>query len=176
MDKIIKNKCVVLILILAFFFYNVCDAKAAQKKKEIRHTFTMEEVADYGVPLFVVVNVFSIATEKYTYTSKNVKYNRRSVYAYFKETTSQTYYQCGVSPIRHYNSSGSEIKNFSWKNDDGLFPGGTVFNYAKYNDTEVTYSRSNRNKAQWTVAVSAPDTQQKLAVKTGTISLYFSSK
>ena len=165
MDKIIKNKCVVLILILAFFFYNVCDAKAAQKKKEIRHTFTMEEVADYGVPLFVVVNVFSTATEKYTYTSKNVKYNRRSVYAYFKETTSQTYYQCG-----------SEIKNFSWKNDDGLFPGGTVFNYAKYNDTEVTYSRSNRNKAQWTVAVSAPDTQQKLAVKTGTISLYFSSK
>ncbi len=176
MDKIIRNKCIVLMVILALSFYNVCDVKAAQKKKEIQHTFAMKEMADYGAPLYVVVDVFSTATEKYTYTTKNVKYNRRSVYAYFKEITSLTNYQCGVSPIRHYNSSGSEIRNFSWKNDNGLFPDGTCLRYAKYNDTEVTYSRSNKNKAQWTVAVSAPDTQQKLAVKTGIISLYFSSK
>ena len=54
MDKIIRNKCIVLMVILALSFYNVCDVKAAQKKKEIRHTFTMKEVADYGAALYPI--------------------------------------------------------------------------------------------------------------------------
>lgn len=176
MDRVIRNKFIVMILIFSLCFYNASDAKAAQKRKEIRHTFRMNEVGDLGAPLFVVVDVFSVASETYSYTSKNVTYKKRSVYAYFKEITALSYYKCGVSPIRHINSSGSQIKTFGWKHEDGLFPNDTCFIYSKYNDTKVTYSRSNKNKAQWTVGVSAPDTLQKAQVVTGTISLYFSSK
>lgn len=176
MNRIIKNKFIILFLIFSLCFYSVCDVKAAQKRKEIHHTFRMTEVGDLGAPLFVVLDVFSAATENYSFTSKDVTYNRRSVYAYFKEITALSYYKCGVSPIRHFNSSGSQIKSFGWKPEDALFPGGTCYMYSQYNDTKATYSRSNTNKAQWTVGVSAPDTFQKAQVVTGTINLHFSSK
>lgn len=176
MNRLIKNKFFILFVIFSLCFYSVCDVKAAQKRKEISYTFRMYEIGDLGAPLFVTLDVFSVATEDYSFTSKNVTYKRRSVYAHFKEITALSYYKCSVSPIRHLNSAGSQIKTFNWEHEDVLPPGGMCYVYSQYNDTKVTYSCSNNNKAQWTVGVSAPDTFQKAQVVTGTINLHFSSK
>ncbi len=176
MSRLGRNKFIVFFLILALCFYNVCDVKAAKRRKEIKHTFRMMEIADGGAQLYTILDVFSVGTEEFSFNSKYVTYKKRDVYAYFKEITALTYYECGVSPIRHVNSSGGNIKTFSWKKQSGLYPGDVCYTFSKYNDTPVTYSRTNTNKAQWSVGVSAPDAFIPYEAKTGTINLYIGIK
>ena len=170
------KRVIVMVLIFAFSLYNTCNIYAAQKKQEIRKTFRLLEVGDGGAPCYVIVNVVSIATEKYSYDAKKVKFTNREVYAYFDEVTALSGYTCGVSPTCYYNKNDTLIRKFSWSNSDAIYPGNPCYTYCKKNNSNVSFNRSNTNKAKWTVAVSAPDTFDKVKVQTGVINLYLSSK
>lgn len=165
---------IVFISIISLACFTTCNVYAKSKTYSKKQTINFYEMGDTVLLLPTTVEVYTRGTEKYTVSGNNVKYTERSVYAYAKKIVSNGYVQFRVTPIIHYDKNGKKLQSFSWSNEDAIFPV-SDFYYSKRNGKDVSYSKKNTNKAQWTVFVTVDDTLVPAKCISGTIPLQYVS-
>jgi len=96
-------------------------------------------------------------SETYTVSGNNVDFINRN--QWWAITSSRPHwdnpYTATVTPISHVSSAGSQLRSFSMRNADGLFPGGLWVFGTRENSTVVRYNRFNTNRSRFSITTTA---------------------
>ena len=100
-----------------------------------------------------VVDVYLSETETYSVSGNKVTYTKRNTYAYARPL-SGNWSSIYTTPASYYSKKNKIVTEFTYKKEDGIFPGDAKYVYCKKSGKDVTLSKNTGQFAKAILIVS----------------------